>query len=149
MRFNVLIGLLMLGFSYAAMSADVKKSIHTENAPAPIGIYSQAIRFGDTVYMSGQIGINPKTGELVSEKFKDQVRQVFENISVVAKAAGGNMNDVLKLTIYMTDLKDFSDLNTVMAEYFEQPYPARSAIEIKALPKKSVVEMEAVMAVGK
>lgn len=122
-----------------------KEIIATGNAPAAIGTYSQAVKVDNTVYLSGQIPLVPSTMEMVSEDFEAQVVQVFDNLTAVTKAAGGNMNDIVKLSIFMTDLSNFATVNDVMSRYFEQPYPARAAIEVSALPKGSQVEMDGVM----
>jgi reactive intermediate/imine deaminase len=122
-----------------------KQPIHTDSAPAAIGTYSQAIRAGDTVYLSGQIPLDPQTMELVSGGAEPQIRQVFDNLTAVAEAAGGTLADVAKLTVYLTDLGDFSTVNEVMAEYFTEPYPARAAIGVAQLPKGAAVEMDAVL----
>ena len=119
--------------------------ISTENAPAAIGTYSQAINVDGTVYLSGQIPLVPATMEIVSEDFAEQVTQVFENLSAVCHAAGGSMSDIVKLNIFMTDLSNFATVNEVMAKYFTQPYPARAAIGVRALPKNVQVEMDGVM----
>jgi reactive intermediate/imine deaminase len=122
-----------------------KQPIHTDSAPAAIGTYSQAIRAGDTVYLSGQIPLDPQTMELVSGGAEPQIRQVFDNLMAVAEAAGGTLADVAKLTVYLTDIGDFSTVNEVMAEYFTEPYPARAAIGVAQLPKGATVEMDAVL----
>ncbi len=122
-----------------------KQPIHTDSAPAAIGTYSQAIRAGDTVYLSGQIPLDPQTMELVSGGAEPQIRRVFDNLTAVAEAAGGTLADVAKLTVYLTDLGDFSTVNDVMAEYFTEPYPARAAIGVAQLPKGAAVEMDAVL----
>ncbi len=122
-----------------------KEIISTPNAPAAIGTYSQAVKVDNTVYLSGQIPLVPATMEMVSDDFKAQVVQVFENLTAVCEAAGGSMKDIVKLNIFMTDLSNFATVNEVMANYFEQPYPARAAIEVSALPKASQVEMDGVM----
>jgi reactive intermediate/imine deaminase len=137
--------LLMIATSFSVFAGDTKISIYTPNAPEPIGTYSQGIQFGNLFFISGQIPVNPKTGELVQGSFKDQIRQVFTNISEITKAGGGNINDILKLTIYLTDLSNFSEVNAVMTEFFDKPYPARAVIEIKALPKNATVEVESIM----
>jgi len=142
---NKLSILLMMGISICSWADNGKRSIYTPNAPAPIGTYSQAIQWGNTIYISGQIPIDPKTGELVQGNFNDQVRQVFINLNEITKAADGTLDDILKLTIYLHDLTNFNQVNEVMKEYFHEPYPARAAIEIKALPKNAPVEIEAVM----
>jgi len=122
-----------------------KQPIHTDTAPAAIGTYSQAIRAGDTVYLSGQIPLDPQTMELVSGGAEPQIRRVFDNLMAVAEAAGGTLADIAKLTVYLTDLGDFSTVNEVMAEYFTEPYPARAAIGVAQLPKGAAVEMDAVL----
>lgn len=118
--------------------------INTDKAPAAIGTYSQAIKAGNTVYMSGQIPLDPKSMELV-EGFEAQTVQVFENLKAVAEAAGGSLKDIVKLNIFLTDLANFATVNEVMSRYFQQPYPARAAIGITALPKGAQVEMDAIM----
>ena len=120
--------------------------IHTPNAPQAIGTYSQAVRAGDTVYLSGQIPLDPATGELVSGDMEAQVRRVFENLKAVAEASGGDLSQVVKLTVYLTDLAHFALVNRVMAQYFSQPYPARAALGVAALPKGAAVEMDAILA---
>ncbi len=124
-----------------------KTIITSEHAPAAIGPYSQAVRVGDTVYTSGQIPLNPVTMQLV-EGFEQQAVQVFENLQAVCVAAGGSMNEVVKVNLYLTDLADFAVVNEVMARYFSQPYPARAAVQVAALPKGVAFEAEAVMVVG-
>lgn len=122
-----------------------KQPIHTDSAPAAIGPYSQAIRAGGTVYLSGQIPLVPETMELVSGGAEIQIRQVFDNLTAVAEAAGGTLADVVKLTVYLTDLGDFPTVNEIMAEYFTEPYPARAAIGVAQLPKGATVEMDAIV----
>lgn len=122
-----------------------KQIISTDKAPAAIGTYSQAVKVGDTVYLSGQIPLDPVSMEMVSEEFRDQADQVFKNLKAVAEAAGGSLADVVKLNIFMVDLANFATVNEVMAEYFEAPYPARAAVQVAALPKGAQVEMDAVM----
>ena len=121
-----------------------KTVINTDKAPAAIGTYSQAIKAGNTVYLSGQIPLDPKTMELV-QGFEEQTVQVFENLKAVAEAAGGSLKDIAKLNIFLTDLGNFATFNEVMAEYFEQPYPARAAVGVASLPKGVQVEAEAVL----
>ena len=121
-----------------------KQVIHTDKAPAAIGTYSQAIKVGDTVYLSGQIPLNPTRMELV-EGFEAQVVQVFENLKSVAEAAGGSLADIVKLNIFLIDLAHFATVNEIMGRYFQQPYPARAAIGVAALPKGSQVEMDGVL----
>jgi len=120
--------------------------ISTENAPAAIGTYSQAVRVGDLVFLSGQIPLDPKTMEVVSEEFVAQAEQVFKNLSAVAEAAGGTMQNFVKLNIYLTDLSNFAQVNEVMSRYFEQPYPARAAVGVKSLPKDVAIEIEGTLA---
>ena len=121
-----------------------KQPVHTDRAPAAIGTYSQAVRAGETVYLSGQIPLDPMTMELVDGGVDAQIRQVFDNLAAVAEAAGGELADVVKLTVYLTDLGDFSRVNEIMAQYFDEPYPARAAIGVAGLPKCAVVEMDAI-----
>jgi len=126
----------------------VREIIHTSNAPEAIGTYSQAVKVGDVVYMSGQIPLVPETMTIVNGDFATQVRQVFDNLSAVAEAAGGSLQDIVKLNIFLTDLSYFGTVNEIMAEYFQQPYPARAAIGVSSLPKEVAVEMDAVMHLG-
>lgn len=119
--------------------------IHTNDAPAAIGTYSQAVKVGDTVYLSGQIPLQPETMEVVEGDMAIQVRQVFDNLQAVSKAAGGSLADIVKLNIFLTDLSHFALVNEVMAEYFHQPYPARAAVGVASLPKGVPVEMDAIM----
>ncbi|MGN6236081.1 RidA family protein [Dyella sp.] len=120
--------------------------IATERAPAAIGPYSQAVRAGNTVYFSGQIPLDPATGALVEGDIQAQTRRVFDNLTAVAEAAGGSLAQIVRVGIYVTDLGHFAEVNAVMAEYFQAPYPARSTIEVSALPKGAQVEVDAVMA---
>jgi reactive intermediate/imine deaminase len=119
--------------------------ISTEKAPAAIGPYSQAVRAGNTVYFSGQIPLDPATGALVEGDITAQTRRVFDNLTAVAAAAGGSLAQIVRVGIYVTDLTNFAAVNAVMAEYFQQPYPARSTIEVSGLPKAAQVEVDAVM----
>ena len=125
-----------------------KQIIHTDQAPRAIGTYSQAVRVGDTVYLSGQIPLVPSTMTLVEGDMDAQVRRVFDNLQAVAQAAGGGLGDVVKLSVFLTDLSHFPLVNQIMAEYFSEPYPARAAIGVAALPKGAMVEMDAVMVLG-
>jgi len=125
-----------------------KKIIITDRAPRAIGTYSQAVRVGDTAYLSGQIPLIPETMDLVEGGVEAQIRRVFDNLQAVAGAAGGGMADLVKLNVFLTDLGHFPLVNAVMAEYFSEPYPARAAIGVAALPKGAVVEMDAVMVLG-
>ena len=122
-----------------------KTIIQTENAPAAIGTYSQAVKAGNTVYISGQIPLDPATMEVVDGGTEAQITRVFDNLSAVADAAGGSLRDVVKLTIYLTNLSCFPTVNEIMARYFSEPYPARAAIEVSALPKAVLVEMDAIL----
>ncbi|GAA0786582.1 MULTISPECIES: RidA family protein [Pseudomonadati] len=119
--------------------------IATDKAPQAIGTYSQAVKVGSTVYLSGQIPLDPVTMTMVSDEFSAQVVQVFENLTAVCAAAGGNMSDIVKLNIFLTDLSHFATVNDIMSRYFQQPYPARAAIGVKELPKGSLVEMDGIM----
>ena len=123
-----------------------KKQIHTEAAPAAIGTYSQAVQSGNLVFLSGQIPLEAETMEIVDGSFETRARQVFENLRAVAEAAGGTLDDAVKLTIFLTDLDNFATVNTVMADYFEQPYPARAAVGVASLPKGVDVEADAILA---
>jgi reactive intermediate/imine deaminase len=122
-----------------------KTIIQTEHAPAAIGPYSQAVRVGQTVYLSGQIPLVPSTGVLLEGNIEAQTRQVFENMKAVCAASGGSLSDIARVGIYVTDLADFAVVNAVMAEYFQAPFPARSTIQVSALPKGANVEVDAIM----
>ena len=122
-------------------------SIFSDQAPRAIGPYSQAVRAGNTVYLSGQIPLDPKTGELVSGDFALETRRVFDNLRAVAEAAGDGFKDVVRVTVYLTDLANFPKVNEVMAEYFREPYPARVTIGVASLPRGARVEIDAVMVV--
>lgn len=119
--------------------------IATNNAPSAIGAYSQAVRAGNTVYVSGQIPLVPETMEVVEGDVVTQINQVFKNLTAVCEAAGGSLSDIVKLTVYLTDLKDFGHVNDSMAQFFKQPYPARAAIGVAQLPKDVPVEVDAIM----
>lgn len=121
--------------------------VHSDAAPAAIGPYSQAVRAGDLVFLSGQIPLDPQTMTLAAEDVAGQARQVFSNLQAVAEAAGGSLGHLVKLTVYLTDLGDFQTVNDVMTEHFTAPYPARAAIGVSALPRGAAVEVEAVMVV--
>lgn len=123
------------------------KAVHASKAPEAIGTYSQAILVGKTVYLSGQLPIDPETMELVKDNMHAQVRQIFKNLLSVCEAAGGSLKNIVKLNVFLTDLKNFSVVNEVMAELFTQPYPARAAIGVAALPKAAQVEIEGIMVV--
>jgi reactive intermediate/imine deaminase len=120
--------------------------IQTPDAPAAIGTYSQAVRVGDTVYLSGQIGLDPITMQMV-EGIDAQIHRVFQNLRAVATAAGSSLDDVVKLNVYLTDLGNFAKANEIMATYFHQPYPARAAVGVSALPRGALVEMDGVLCV--
>ncbi|PIE40824.1 MAG: reactive intermediate/imine deaminase [Gammaproteobacteria bacterium] len=122
-----------------------RATIHTDNAPQAIGTYSQAVKVGTTVYLSGQIPLVPDTMEMVEGDMEAHIVRVFENLKAVAEAAGGSLADIAKLNIFLTDLNNFALVNDVMARYFQQPYPARAAIGVAALPKGATVEMDAIM----
>ena len=124
-----------------------KAVIHTEHAPAAIGTYSQAVKVGNTVYLSGQIPLLPETMSLVEGDISAQITQVFQNLSAVCEAAGGDLNDLVKLNIFLTDLGHFATVNEIMAQFFTAPYPARAAIGVKSLPKDAAVEMDGIMVV--
>ena len=125
-----------------------REIIHTSKAPEAIGTYSQAVKVGDVVYMSGQIPLVPETMTVLEGDFAAQVRRVFDNLTAVAEAAGGSLQDIVKLNIFLTDLSYFGTVNEIMAEYFQQPYLARAAIGVASLPKDVPVEMDAVMHLG-
>ena len=125
-----------------------RQPIHTDRAPAAIGPYSQAVRAGGSVYLSGQIPLDPATGELVGGDIAAQTRRVFDNLRAVCEAAGGSLDDVARIGIYVMDLADFAQVNAVMAEYFQAPYPARSTIQVAGLPRGARVEVDAVMVAG-
>ena len=119
--------------------------VHSDHAPKAIGTYSQAIKVGRTVYLSGQVPLNPATQLLVTNDFEAEVRQVFENLKAVATAAGGSLSDLVRIGVYLTDLAHFSKLNDVMSEYVPQPYPARSTIQVAGLPRGARVEVDGVL----
>ena len=122
-----------------------RQIISTDKAPSAIGAYSQAVRSSDTVYISGQIPLDPTTQEVVDGDARTQIDRVFQNVAAVAAAAGGSLADIVKLTVYLTDLGNFPTVNEVMGEYFTEPYPARAAIGVASLPKGVSVEVEAIM----
>ncbi|MCB6183260.1 RidA family protein [Leeia sp. TBRC 13508] len=124
-----------------------KTIIHTDNAPKAIGAYSQAVKVGDTVYLSGQIPLDPATMEIV-EGIDAQIHQMFKNLAAVAEAAGGSLADLVKLNIFMVDLANFAKVNEIMAEYVPQPFPARAAVQVSALPRGSLIEADGVLFLG-
>ena len=122
-----------------------KQIIATDNAPAAIGTYSQAVKIDNTVYLSGQIALDPQTMELVEGGIEAEIRRVFDNLTAVCEAAGGSLQDIVKLNVFLTDLNNFPVVNEIMASYFQQPYPARAAIGVASLPKGVGVEMDGIM----
>lgn len=126
----------------------VRDTIRTDRAPAAIGTYSQAVRAGDTIYLSGQIPLDPATMELVSGDMAAQCRRVFDNLGAVLEAAGASFADIVRVTVYLTDLAHFATVNEVMAGYFDEPYPARAAVGVRELPRGAQVEMDAVAVVA-
>ena len=124
-----------------------KKAVHSDNAPAAIGTYSQAVIAGNLVFLSGQIPLLPDTGAVVEGDFEARAVQVFENLKAVAEAAGGTLNDAVKVTVFLTDLGNFATVNSVMERYFEKPFPARAAVGVAALPKGVDVEADAIIAI--
>ena len=132
-------------FQVVSFGNVMKQKIHTNLAPAAIGPYSQAIRVGDTVYLSGQIPLDPQSMMLVANDIKRQATQAFMNLQAVAIAAKGDLSKVVKLTIYLIDLKHFAVVNEVITQFFQEPYPARATIQVSALPKEALIEVDAVM----
>ncbi len=124
-----------------------RKIIFTEDAPQAIGTYSQAVRVGNTVYLSGQIPLIPETMELIEGDITNQIKRVFMNLAAVAKASGGTLTNINKLNIYLTDLSNFPLVNEIMAEYFSEPYPARAVVGVASLPKGAMIEMDAIMTI--
>jgi reactive intermediate/imine deaminase len=122
-----------------------KQTIHTDDAPKAIGTYSQAVRAGDAVYISGQIPLDPASGELVSGDIEAEIRRVFDNLAAIARAAGGSLADAAKVTVFLTDLAHFAKVNEVMAQYVPQPWPARAAVGVSQLPKGARVEVECIL----
>jgi len=125
-----------------------RQIIETPRAPQAIGTYSQAVRVGDTVYVSGQIPLDPATGQLVTDDIEAEIRRVFDNLAAIVEAAGGSFAQVAKLTVFLTDLAHFGKVNEIMATYFQRPYPARAAVGVAQLPKGARVEMECILALG-
>lgn len=125
-----------------------RKIIHTEHAPAAIGTYSQAVQVGRTVYVSGQIPLDPRTKELVTGDFETQVRRVFENLKAIAAAAGGSLDDAVRVTIYLIDFGQFATVNKVMAEYLREPYPSRATVGVASLPRGAAVEIDCILELG-
>lgn len=125
-----------------------REIIATTDAPSAIGTYSQAVKVGDTVYLSGQIPLDPQTMEMVADGIESQIIRVFENLRAVALAAGGDLSDIVKLNIYLDDMHNFAVVNEIMGTYFTEPFPARAAVEVSALPRSAMVEMDAIMHLG-
>ena len=125
-----------------------RQIIHTDDAPAAIGTYSQAVRIGDTVYCSGQIPLEPKTMAMLNASIEDEIHQVFKNLGAVAKASGGSLADVVKLGVFLVDLAHFAKVNEIMGQYFSPPYPARAAVGVASLPRGARVEADAVLVLG-
>lgn len=125
-----------------------KEIVKTNEAPKAIGTYSQAVKVANTVYLSGQIPLDPASGEMVAGEIRAQITRVFDNLAAVARAAGGSLQDVVKLNVFLTDLKNFPQVNEIMAQYFQEPYPARAAVGVAALPRGAQVEMDAIMVLG-
>ncbi len=125
-----------------------RSTIQTHQAPEAIGTYSQAVRVGETVYLSGQIALSPSTMEMQQESIEAEIHQVFQNLRAVCEAAGGSLNDIAKLNVYLTDLGHFASVNSIMSEYFDQPYPARAAVGVASLPRNARVEADGVMVLG-
>ena len=125
-----------------------RTTVQTSHAPKAIGTYSQAVRVGDTVYLSGQIALNPQTMQMVQETIEAEIHQVFQNLRAVCEAAGGTLNDIAKLNVFLTDLGHFATVNSIMAEYFQQPYPARAAVGVASLPRGAQVEADGIMVIG-
>lgn len=126
----------------------MSKSIHTDLAPKAIGTYSQAVRAGDTVYLSGQIPLDPATGNLVSGEIEAEIRRVFDNLKAVAEAAGATLNHAVKMTVFLTDMANFPKVNEVMATYLKAPYPARAAVGVASLPRGARVEIECILSLA-
>ena len=122
-----------------------RETIHTEQAPKAIGTYSQAVRVGKTVYISGQIPLDPATMQLVTDDISAEIRRVFDNLAAIAKAAGGSLADAVRVTVYLTDLGHFAKVNEVMATYFREPYPARAAVGVAQLPRAARVEIDCIL----
>jgi reactive intermediate/imine deaminase len=147
-----LLGGLAAAFSWPRITTGAEKMsrkiIHTDKAPKAIGTYSQAVRAGDTVYLSGQIPLDPASMELVSGDIEKEIRRVFDNLKAVAEAAGGSLAQAVKVNVYLTDLANFAKVNEVMAQYISEPYPARAAVGVAQLPRGARVEIEAILYLG-
>jgi len=135
-------------FTTTVANKMTRKTVHSDKAPKAIGTYSQAVRAGDLVFISGQVPFDPATGELVTGEIEVHIRRVFDNLKAIAEAAGSSLADAVKLNVYLTDLKHFPIVNQVMAQYFSEPYPARAAVGVAALPRGAQVEMECILHLG-
>ena len=141
----LLISILIFSQEIIKMSKEI---ISTENAPQAIGPYSQAVKAGNLMFISGQIPLDPKTGDLVSESIEEQAKQVLDNVKSICEAAGSSLDDIVKISIFLTDLNNFSVVNDVMKEYFSEPYPARATVEVSGLPLGVNVEIEAIVLIN-
>lgn len=119
--------------------------INTEKAPAAIGTYSQAVKVGNTVYLSGQIGLDPVSGQMLAADVREEIKQIFKNLTAVVQAAGGDLKNIVKLTIYLKDFENFTIVNELMSQHFKEPYPARATVGVRDLPRNAEVEIDAVM----
>jgi len=141
----LLISILIFSQEIIKMSKEI---VSTENAPQAIGPYSQAVKAGNLMFISGQIPLDPKTGDLVSESIEDQAKQVLDNVKSICEASGNSLDDIVKISIFLTDLSNFSVVNDVMKEYFSEPYPARATVEVSGLPLGVNVEIEAILLIN-
>ncbi len=144
----IILIILILIFSKEIFKKMKKEIISTENAPQAIGPYSQAVKAGNLMFISGQIPLDPKTGDLVSESIEEQAKQVLDNVKSICEAAGSSLDDIVKISIFLTDLNNFSVVNDVMKEYFSEPYPARATVEVSGLPLGVNVEIEAIVLIN-
>jgi reactive intermediate/imine deaminase len=138
---------IMLSSNYQSSGFMQRQIIQTPDAPKAIGTYSQAVKIGNTVYISGQIPLDPATGQLVSGDIEAEIRRSFENLKAIAKAAGGSLADAVKVTVFLTDLVHFAKVNEIMATYIQEPYPARAAVGVASLPRGARVEVECILSV--
>jgi len=145
---SIILIILILIFSKEIFKKMKKEIISTENAPQAIGPYSQAVKAGNLMFISGQIPLDPKTGDLVSESIEEQAKQVLDNVKSICEAAGSSLDDIVKISIFLTDLNNFSVVNDVMKEYFSEPYPARATVEVSGLPLGVNVEIEAIVLIN-
>ena len=144
----IILIILILIFSKEIFKKMKKEIISTENAPQAIGPYSQAVKAGNLMFISGQIPLDPKTGDLVSESIEEQAKQVLDNVKSICEAAGSSLDDIVKISIFLTDLNNFSVVNDVMKEYFSEPYPARATVEVSGLPRGVNVEIGAIVSIN-